>query len=61
MYYILCLERTRSGRAVWWGPNHMGYTENLDLAGKYTEAEAFTITKTAHYDDLPVPVKVFDD
>jgi hypothetical protein len=29
---------------AWWGPNRCGYTTDVGLAGRYTEAEAGAIT-----------------
>lgn len=29
---------------MWWGPNHCGYTQHLDRAGRYTAKQAADIT-----------------
>lgn len=49
---------------AWWGPNHCGYTTNIDDAGRYTEAEADKIVASAcrgrggHGDEGPPEFKM---
>jgi hypothetical protein len=59
-YYILCLERTRGGsepKKMWWRPQRLGYTDDLTLAGKYPQHEAFEICYQSGFEDLPVPIE----
>lgn len=39
-YYILSLKWSKSKeKYVWWGPDNSGYTEDLNVAGIYTEEQ----------------------
>ena len=50
-HYILDIRSVVGNCALWWGPNGQGYTCNLDDAGLYTRAEAYSHRET----DVPVP------
>jgi hypothetical protein len=41
--------------AIWWGPDHNGYTTDIDKAGRYTKAEANQIYKNRPKLDKPIP------
>ncbi len=39
-YYLLSIKHSPAdNQALWWGPKDAGYTDNLDLAGVYTQAQ----------------------
>jgi hypothetical protein len=45
-YYLMDLERTvTTGTAHYWNPLKRGYTDDAELAGKYTKTEANAIVK----------------
>jgi len=35
-YLIQCLKRSDGEQKVWWNPERSGYTNDKDLAGRYT-------------------------
>jgi hypothetical protein len=40
--------------AIWWGPNHNGYTTDIDKAGRYTKDEADKIYRNRPKLDKPI-------
>ena len=41
---------------AWWGPDHCGYTRDLEKAGRYTGTEAGKIVVQAHPCGIEVAV-----
>lgn len=42
-YLVESMEHTHGANRVWWAPNKMGYTCDIDKAGRYTLTEATEI------------------
>lgn len=42
---------------IWWGPDHHGYTTEIDKAGRYTKTEAFRL-ENLRGQEKAVPVAV---
>lgn len=62
LFYILSLERTRPNHPCWWRPARMGYTHELDTAGRYSRQEAMAIHATDIFrNDIPVPCDIVDE
>ena len=40
--------------AIWWGPDHSGYTTDIDKAGRYTKEQADKIHKNRPKLDQPI-------
>ena len=59
-YLILSKHRT-TGIALWWRGGALGYTTDVNDAGRFDEAEAKRIAKDSHQDDVAVPVSVIGD
>lgn len=73
-YLVACVDRTKASpeNVVWWGPNHCGYTTNVDEAGRYTWDESKEICqfgkgrygRPAHVcfkeSELPEPIPVLN-
>lgn len=53
-YLVYCSERQRDGIACWWNPGRLGYTDNVDKAGRYTKAEADEIERGSHGEDCGI-------
>lgn len=59
---VKCLIWSNEHRA-WWGSNHVGYTNRIEIAGRYSQQEAIEICNRANYhwnestlpDELPIP------
>lgn len=51
LYLIESIEHTYDDTIVWWGPSHVGYTINVDKAGRYSHDEACAIIRIANYKD----------
>ena len=47
-YLIESIEHTHGDVVIWWRPNSLGYTDNIDEAGRYTKAEADSICELAN-------------
>jgi hypothetical protein len=54
-YLILHTFTVNGDCAVWWGPNHNGYTTDIDKAGRYTKDEADKIYRNRPKLDKPIP------
>ncbi len=52
--FVLYSKKWSNGIAVWWRPDGKGYTDNLDAAGDYTEAEARSIQAGCHGDAIAI-------
>lgn len=51
-YLIESIEHTLPGKnKMWWAPNRLGYTDNVDKAGRYLKAEAEEICTKAGPDN----------
>ncbi len=46
-YLIESMEHTYGELKAWWKPNRMGYTDSIDLAGRYSFEEAKEICERA--------------
>jgi hypothetical protein len=49
LYLIESIEHTYGDVIAWWGPNSIGYTSNLDHAGRYSKEKAEEICAGANY------------
>jgi len=54
-YLILHVGTIVGDCAVWWGPDHRGYTTDIDKAGRYTKEEAEKIHRGRPKLDKPIP------
>lgn len=54
-YLILYTGNVNGDCAIWWGPDHSGYTTDIDKAGRYTKEEADKIYKNRPKLDKPIP------
>lgn len=54
-YLILYAGSVNGDCAIWWGPDHSGYTTDIDKAGRYTKAEADKIYRNRTHLDKPIP------
>lgn len=58
-HLILSVKWSRNSELlVWYRPNSIGYTESVDEAGRYTEAEAKRVEGQCSGNTLAVPVAV---
>lgn len=46
-YLIESMEHTIGNNVAWWKPYHLGYTQNVNEAGRYSESEAREICEKA--------------
>jgi hypothetical protein len=53
-YLILHTFTVNGDCAVWWGPDHRGYTTDIDKAGRYTKEEADAIYSNRPRLDKPI-------
>jgi len=54
-YLIWSIEHT-----AWWGPNHLGYTQQLHEAGRYTRTQAIGIVEEANvaaFHECRIPIE----
>jgi len=45
LYLIQCKSESAGNSVLWWKPDRLGYTGDLDKAGRYTKAEAESIER----------------
>lgn len=57
-YVLLSLKHRQGSVLTWWGPNHSGYTTNLDRAGIYDCEEAQKIEKLSEHEGIRSTVAV---
>ncbi len=60
-YLIRCAGGERGDLVLWWGPDRMGYTTNIDGAGRYTREEAERIAASRPAMDVAVPATAAAD
>ena len=49
MYLIESMEHTHDDTIMWWKPNSLGYTCDVEKAGRYSKTEAEKIVEGANY------------
>ena len=54
MQYLIYSRKHTNGIAMWWGPDGVGYTNNLDTAGRYLKDRAETFCRLAEGDAVPI-------
>lgn len=53
--YLILSVKHSGGYLCWWRPNGAGYTQCLDLAGRYSAAEIQSICGHPRSGEIPVP------